>query len=86
MINLFKDSASPSNSSKSKYKAGESMTSFYLEDFAQVGLQYFYIEKYRFRGSALIAFIQIFMELKRFGYNSIYCIDFYDYFRAFSLL
>ena len=83
MIDLFKDSASPSNSSKSHYKAGESLTSFYLEDFAQVGLQYFYFEKYRFRGSALSAFTQIFMELKRLGYSSSFLV-FYDYFRTLN--
>ena len=52
------------------FKAAETLTSFFLEDFAQVGLQYFYFEKFRFRESILIAFITAFMELKRFCYKN----------------
>ena len=51
------------------FKAGETITNFILEDFAQVGLQYFYFEKYRFRESILIEVITSFMEFKRFCYD-----------------
>ena len=51
------------------YKVGETMTSFIFEDCAQVGLQYFYFEKYQFRESIIITFITIFMELKRTSYD-----------------
>ena len=68
----FKDESSPSATRKAMYKASETITSFIFEDFAQVGLQYFYFEKYRFRQSIIITFITIFMELKRTGYNKKY--------------
>ena len=65
----FQDGSSPSDTSKAMYKAGETITSFVLEDFAQVGLQYFYFEKFRFRESIIITAITVFMELKRVGYS-----------------
>ena len=68
----FKDESSPSATRKAMYKASETITSFIFEDFAQVGLQYFYFEKYRFRQSIIITFITIFMELKRTGFYKKY--------------
>ena len=44
----------PSQTSQGLFKAAETVTSFLFEDCAQVGLQYFYFEKYRFRTSITI--------------------------------
>lgn len=67
MIFILDRSSSSTNTGM--FKAGETLTSFFLEDFAQVGLQYFYFEKFRFRESILIAFVTAFMELKRICYK-----------------
>ena len=69
MIKVPFEDSKPSPTSKVMYKVGETMTSFILEDCAQVGLQYFYFEKYQFRESIIITFITIFMELKRTSYD-----------------
>ena len=46
-------------------KAGEEFISFILEDFVEVGLQYFYFEKYSFLpNDTLVYFNASFMVLK----------------------
>ena len=51
---LYDEDIKPSQTSQGLFKAAETVTSFLFEDCAQVGLQYFYFEKYRFRTSITI--------------------------------
>ena len=51
---LYDENIKPSQTSLGLFKAAETVTSFLFEDCAQVGLQYFYFEKYRFRSSITI--------------------------------
>ena len=61
---LFKDLALE-NDSIVLFKLFEGGISFILEDFVEVGLQYFYFEKYEFKPSdSFVIFNSVFMILK----------------------
>ena len=61
---LFKDDALD-NSAVVGAKLYEGTISFILEDFVEVGLQYFYFEKYEFKPSdSFVIFNSVFMVLK----------------------
>jgi len=61
---LFKDNALK-NRTVVGVKLLEGAISFILEDFVEVGLQYFYFEKYEFKPSdSFVIFNSIFMVLK----------------------
>ena len=61
---LFKDNALD-NDTVVIMKLLEGTISFILEDFVEVGLQYFYFEKYEFKPSdSFVIFNSVFMILK----------------------
>ena len=45
------------------FKCFEGITSFLLEDFAEVGLQYFYFEKFSFKRDELVVLNALFMVM-----------------------